>query len=91
MFDATCCTRLLRQLMNEDEIACCATKEGRRGGRSDFQSALGLHFRMLRLIEVMIKHCERCNYLFVGMLTTRPKNSIRFRGCNLKQGVAKHS
>ena len=91
MSDAACCTRLLRQLMGEGGTACCAAGEGRRGGRSGFQSALGLHFRMLRLIGAVIGHCGRCSHLFVGMLTTRPKNSIRFRGCNLKQGVAKHS
>jgi len=81
MFDAACWIRSLRQLMSEGGTTCCTAGEGRRGGRSGFERALGLHFRMLRLIEAMIRHCGRCSHLSARMLTTKPKNSIRFRGC----------
>ena len=77
--DAACWIRSLRQLMGEGGTACCAAGEGRRGGRSGFERALGLHFRMLRLVRAVIKHCRRYSRLSAGMPISRSKNSIRFR------------
>lgn len=77
--------------MSENEITCCVAKEDKRERKSDFERALSLHFRMLRLIEVVIKHCERRNHLFARMLTIKSKNNIRFRRCKKKQSVVKHS
>jgi len=66
MSDAACWIRSLRQLMGEGGTACCAAGEGRRGGRSGFERALGLHFRMLRLIGAVIRYCGRCSHLSAG-------------------------
>ncbi len=81
MFDAACWMKSLRRLIGEGGTTCSTAGEGRRRGRSGFERALGLHSRMLRLIGAVIRHCGRCSHLSAGMLTTRPKNSIRFRGC----------
>ncbi len=81
MFDAACWIRSLRQWMGEGGTACCTAGEGSRGGRSGVERALGLHLRIFRLIGAVIRHCGRCSHLLAAMLSNRPKNSIRFRGC----------
>lgn len=79
MFDVACWIRSLRQWMGEGGTACCTAGEGRRG-RSVFKRTLGLHLRIFCLIGAAIRHCGRCSHLPAGMLSNRPKNSIRFRG-----------
>ncbi len=71
MCDAACWIRSLRQWMGEGGTACCTAGEERRGGKSGFERALGLHLRIFRLIGAVVRHCGRCSPLSAGTLSIR--------------------
>ena len=51
---------------------CCTTREDEKwGGRSDFERTVSLHLRIFRLIEVVIRYCERCSSLFAEKLSNK--------------------
>jgi len=66
--------KIAKIINNKNKTTYCATKENKKKRRNNFKRELDLHFRMLYLVKVVIKHCKCCNYLFAKMLITRSKN-----------------